>query len=140
MDSLKNFIADVIDPATDKLPLWLSFVSAVAIFNTIQNYITLSFTRRVYDNAPSQVTKLGARTFGVWTLTSALVRAMASRHLNETAVYKLCLWTFYIALGHFASETILFRTSNRGSLSPFVVATTSIIWMHLQADYYIGGL
>lgn len=40
--------------AGELLPLWMGFVGCVAVFNSVQNYLTLSFTRRVYDRSPSQ--------------------------------------------------------------------------------------
>jgi hypothetical protein len=33
-----------------KLPIWLIFVAAMAMFNTVQNFFTLQLTRRLYNN------------------------------------------------------------------------------------------
>jgi hypothetical protein len=45
----------------------------MAIFNTLQNFLTIKLTRRVYNNVAA-VTPLQARTFAIWTLTAAVVR------------------------------------------------------------------
>ena len=76
----------------------------MAIFNSVQNFATLKLTRRLYagvapasskikplfqssthHNAPT-VTELQARTFAVWTLTSAVVRGYAAYNIH-TKVY-----------------------------------------------------
>jgi hypothetical protein len=31
------------------LPVWMLFVSSLAIFNAVQNYLTVSLTKRVYS-------------------------------------------------------------------------------------------
>ena len=40
--------------AGEMLPLWMGLVGSIAVFNSVQNYLTLSFTKRVYNRAPSQ--------------------------------------------------------------------------------------
>lgn len=73
----------------------------MAVFNTIQNFATLKLTRRLYAGvAPtsgkaillltsstsynaSTVTELQARTFAVWTLTSAVVRGYAAYNIHS---------------------------------------------------------
>lgn len=97
------------------------------------------------------VTALQARTFAVWTLTSAVVRLYAAyniqnkacvrphlaqprEHLNLrepffplriASVYDIALFTYLIAFGHFSSELLIFRTAglNVGTLSPVIVSS-----------------
>jgi len=85
------------------------------------------------------VTSLQARTFGIWTLTSAVVRAYAAYNLHDKIMYDLALFTFLIAFGHFTSELLIFRTTtiNSAVLSPCIVSTTSLVWMFLQYDFYV---
>jgi hypothetical protein len=81
------------------LPTWQLFLAATSIFNTVQNFVTLNLTQRIYGNQPNEgthagtcrtltdhhptVTPLHARTFAVWTLTAAVVRGYAAYHIEE---------------------------------------------------------
>lgn len=44
----------VLPQAAGLLPKWQLFVSVVALFNTVQNFATLKFTRRVYSGKPHE--------------------------------------------------------------------------------------
>lgn len=61
------------------------FVSSLAVFNSVQTFLTTKLTRRVYSRAPGSVNPLQARTFGVWTLMSAAVRIYAAYHIENKA-------------------------------------------------------
>lgn len=91
------------------LPKWQLVVASLALFNTAQNFATTALTKRVYSNSPSDgeiylylalprspshsrrtVTSLQSRTFGVWTLTSAMVRLYCAYHISDpTYVYSI---------------------------------------------------
>ncbi|KAF8738110.1 hypothetical protein AX14_011870 [Amanita brunnescens Koide BX004] len=119
---------------------WQLFVAVTALFNTVQNYLTLKFTRRIYNNVPpSSVTPLQARTFGAWTLTAAIVRAYAAYNISHKPIYDMAMLTYLIAFGHFFSEFLIFRTANFGAglLGPAIVSTTTLIWMITQYDSYV---
>ncbi|KAF8992855.1 Erg28 like protein-domain-containing protein [Cyathus striatus] len=119
---------------------WQLVVATAAVFNFAQNLFTLKLTRRIYNNVPpTSVTGLQARTFAVWTLTSAVVRAYAAYHINDKTIYDMAFFTYLIAFGHFSSELLIFRTAriNPGVLSPVIVSTTSLIWMFSQYDFYV---
>ncbi|KXN91730.1 Ergosterol biosynthetic protein 28 [Leucoagaricus sp. SymC.cos] len=134
---LDNFVAYL---PSSLLGKWQLIVASAAVFNTIQNFTTLKLTRRIYDNVPSaSVTALQARTFAVWTLTSAVVRFYAAYHIHEKVIYDMALFTYLIAFGHFSTELFIFRTAriNVGVLSPVIVSTTSLIWMLNQYDFYV---
>ncbi|RDB25938.1 Ergosterol biosynthetic protein 28 [Hypsizygus marmoreus] len=121
------------------LAYWQLFVGVTALFNTVQNFTTLKLTRRIYNVQPQSVTALQARTFAVWTLTSAVVRAYAAYHIHDKAVYDMAMFTYLIAFGHFSSEWFIFRTAtpSAGLLAPVIVSTSSLIWMFNQYEFYV---
>ncbi|KAL9714151.1 ergosterol biosynthesis protein [Leucoagaricus gongylophorus] len=138
-------MADLFDKVNTILPpsllaKWQLVVASAAVFNTLQNFMTLKLTRRVYNNvSAASVTALHARTFAVWTLTSAVVRFYAAFHIHEKAIYDMALFTYLIAFGHFSTELFIFGTAriNPGVLSPVFVSTCSLIWMVYQYDFYV---
>lgn len=125
------------------LPHWLLFISVVSVFNSVQNYVLkdLLLTRKVYSAAPtSEVTHLSSRTFGTWTFLTSIVRFYGAYNLvGNVQMYNLCVWTFVIAGGHFVSEWLIFKTCklDKGLAGPLVVASTSLVWMYLQRDFYV---
>ncbi|CCJ30829.1 unnamed protein product [Pneumocystis jirovecii] len=106
------------------LPKWNLIVSVIAFFNTMQTYVNLKLTRRLY-NTSDQVNALGARLFGTWTLVSAVVRFYAAYHISNSVVYEITLWTYYIAAFHFISEWLVFKSSKFGAplAGPLVVSS-----------------
>ncbi|GAA5835134.1 hypothetical protein JCM11251_000171 [Rhodosporidiobolus azoricus] len=125
--------------APGNLPYWMLFVSGLAIFNSAQNFLTTKLTKRVYSRAPAgAVNPLQARNFAVWTLLSAFIRIYAAYHIDNKPVYDLALISYILALGHFASEFLIFRSAGFvGVSSPFIVATTSLVWMIKQYEFYV---
>ncbi|KAF5326695.1 hypothetical protein D9619_004927 [Psilocybe cf. subviscida] len=122
------------------LAYWQLIVASAAVFNTVQNFFTLKFTRKIYNNVPAtSVTPLQARTFGVWTLTSAVIRFYAAYHINNKAIYDMALASYLIAFFHFSTELFTFGTAtiNAGVMSPVVVSTTSLFWMLSQYGFYV---
>ncbi|KAI5481869.1 hypothetical protein MNV49_000146 [Pseudohyphozyma bogoriensis] len=113
------------------LPYWMLFVSSLAIFNSAQNFLTTSLTRKIFSKSPASVTALQARTFAVWTLASAAIRIYAAYNINVKGFYDLALISYVLALGHFVSELVIFKTAGIGAglISPLIVASTSLIWM-----------
>lgn len=126
------------------LPKWLVFISAVSFFNSAQTYFTgPNITRQVYAAKPAETTGLSSRTFGTWTLVSAVIRFYGGYYISNPQVYQLTFASYTIALLHFASEWLLYGTTSlsaKGSklAGPFIVATTSLIWMWTQWDYYVS--
>lgn len=43
----------VLPQADGRLPAWQIAVAASAVFNTVQNFVTLRFTKRLYNNVPA---------------------------------------------------------------------------------------
>ncbi|CRK44886.1 hypothetical protein BN1723_006342 [Verticillium longisporum] len=101
--------------------------------------LVLATNRAAAGNATDQVTPLAARLFATWTLLAAVVRMYAAYHLEHAHMYDLVLWTYVVALGHFLSEMLVFKTVKFGapSVSPLIVATTAMIWMPMQRGYYV---
>lgn len=85
------------------------------------------------------ITPLSARTFGTWTALASVVRLYAAFNIHDRAVYELAMWTFAIAILHFGSEYVYFRTArlSRGLASPMVVASASLVWMLAQQEWYV---
>lgn len=120
------------------LPHWLLFISAVAIFNTIQTYRDPALTRKVYSGQPNQVTPLSCRTFGTWTLISSIIRLYAAYNIGNVGVFDLGLASYAVALWHFGSEWLYFGGCkfDKGLFGPLIVSTVSITWMLLTRDFY----
>ena len=95
------------------------------------------------------VTPLQARTFGIWTLTSGVVRWYCAYNIHQkvyvaasvshaalsyprSSVYDMTLFTYLLAFGHFSSELLIFRTTKLGApvLSPVIVSSKSIMRFH----------
>ncbi|SCU78501.1 LADA_0A05930g1_1 [Lachancea dasiensis] len=124
------------------LPRWLLFISVVSVFNSLQTYFSgLTLTRRVYERKPSETTNLSARTFGTWTFISSVIRLYGALYLQEEHIYQLVCISYLVALFHFGSELIVFRTCKlgKGFMGPLIVSTTSLAWMYTQKEFYTGS-
>ncbi|XP_073751712.1 ergosterol biosynthetic protein 28 homolog isoform X4 [Callorhinus ursinus] len=79
----------------------------------------------------SPVNGLQARTFGIWTLLSSVIRCLCAIDIHNKTLYHITLWTFLLALGHFLSELFVFGTAapTIGVLAPLMVASFSILGM-----------
>ncbi|CAO3623538.1 unnamed protein product [Mucor fragilis] len=121
------------------LPKWLLFTSALGIFNSIQNFCTSSLTKRAYANKPEEVTPLSGRLFATWTWSVSMIRIYAAFHLQHKFMYDLGIWTYVIALTHYAGELLVFRGCklNGPVMSPLFVAVTSLIWLTQVKDSYV---
>lgn len=139
---LDSVFTDYLPTAPGYLPKWIFFISVVAIFNSIQSYTNLALTKKVYANKSTEVTPLSARTFGTWTLVSSIIRAYAAYHINDVHVYNLCIVSYIIALWHFGSEWLIYKTCkfDKGLFGPLIVSTLSISWMIAQKEYYTSPL
>ncbi|CAI5756351.1 unnamed protein product [Candida verbasci] len=122
-----------------KLPYWLLLISIVSIFNSFQSYCNLDLTKRVYEQNPSQVTNLSARTFGTWTLITSIVRFYGAFYLYNKPIYELVQFTYLIAAWHFFSEWLIFKTCKlgKGLAGPLIVSSISLTWMYLYKDDYV---
>jgi hypothetical protein len=81
----------------------------------MQAYTTLTYTAQVYAGPPekansknaSPVTPLSGRTFGTWTMITAIVRFYAAYHLDDNSWYDLATWTFVVRFHCFLNPTVL---------------------------------
>lgn len=80
----------------------------LSLGNTLQSFLTLSYTRRVYNVKPNDVSPLAGRLFGVWTALSGFIRLYGAYHLEDTHVYRAVFLTYILALGHFGTEAVGF--------------------------------
>ena len=123
------------------LPKWLLFISVVSVFNSVQTYISgLELTRRVYSRQPKETTNLSARTFGTWTFISCVIRLYGAFFLQEEHIFQLVMVSYCVALLHFGSELLIYKTCNfdSGFMGPLIVSTTSLTWMYCQKEFYTG--
>ncbi|KAI0661482.1 Erg28-like protein [Cubamyces menziesii] len=121
------------------LPTWQLIVAVTATLNTIGNMTSVAASRKLYNSAPAFVNPLQSRTFAIWTLTSAVVRFYAAYNIHNKMIYDIALFTYLFAFFHFGSELLIFRTARPAvpNMSPVVVASTSLVWMLSQYDFYV---
>lgn len=128
-------------------------VSILSVGNSIQAYLTLSYTSQVYlgpanaskpatayNPAPnSPATPLQSRTFGTWTLIQSLIRLYAAYNIENGKIYQMAFLTYAVAWCHFVSEWQVFGTARwgRGLAGPLVVSTGSLLWMWMQWGFYV---
>ncbi|XP_071894542.1 ergosterol biosynthetic protein 28 homolog isoform X1 [Anas platyrhynchos] len=133
---------------------WLLMVSVIAAGNTLQCFRDYSFvSEKLYTASPGLVNGLQARTFGVWTLLSSVVRCLCALDIrNQTflchvspspslasicSLYYITLFTFVVALAHFLSEVFIYHTAalTMGIMAPLMVASFSILGMLIGLQY-----
>ncbi|EGW02805.1 putative ergosterol biosynthetic protein 28 [Cricetulus griseus] len=105
---------------------WLVMVSIIAMGNTLQSFRDHTFLyEKLYTGKPNLVNGLQARTFGIWTLLSSVIRCLCAIDIHNKTLYHITLWTFLLALGHFLSELFIFGTAapTVGVLAPLMVAS-----------------
>jgi hypothetical protein len=72
---------------------------------------------------PQTVNDLYGRLFATWTLLTCGLCLICARHPTNPAIYGATLLSFVVALAHFTTELLVFRTmSLKGAASPMVVA------------------
>ncbi|KAG7237240.1 hypothetical protein INR49_032573 [Caranx melampygus] len=111
---------------------WLVMVSIIGMGNTVQSFRDHSFlSEKVFTGTPEFVNGLQARTFGIWTLLSSIIRCTCAIDIQNRTLYHLTLWTFVMALGYFLSEAFIYKTAplTTGVMAPLTVASFSIIGM-----------
>ncbi|KAM6446039.1 ergosterol biosynthetic protein 28 homolog [Rhynochetos jubatus] len=117
---------------------WLVMVSVIAAGNTLQSFRDHGFlSEKLYTASPGLVNGLQARTFGVWTLLSSVIRCLCAVDIRNRTLYYITLFTFFLALVHFLSEVFIYRTAalTIGVMAPLMVASFSIMGMLIGLQY-----
>ncbi|XP_047915905.1 ergosterol biosynthetic protein 28 homolog isoform X1 [Anser cygnoides] len=117
---------------------WLLMVSVIAAGNTLQCFRDYSFvSEKLYTASPGLVNGLQARTFGIWTLLSSVVRCLCALDIRNQTLYYITLFTFFMALAHFLSEVFIYHTAalTMGIMAPLMVASFSILGMLIGLQY-----
>jgi len=133
-----DYLAAYLPQTPGLLPKWLLFVAAVAFGNSVQAYLTLRFNKRIYCARALDVTALSSRTFGTWTVLSAVLRAYAAYHIHNPVVYDLAIWSYAVAGVHFVSEWLVFGSAGPGAglAGPLIFSSMSLAWMITQRGEY----
>uniref|UniRef100_A0AAR2KK45 Ergosterol biosynthesis 28 homolog n=1 Tax=Pygocentrus nattereri TaxID=42514 RepID=A0AAR2KK45_PYGNA len=121
---------------------WLVMVSVIAVGNTVQSFRDHSFlSEKLYTGTPDFVNGLQARTFGIWTLLSSIIRCACAMDIQNRTLYHITLWTFVLALGHFLSEAFIYKTAplTIGVMAPLFVAGEffyrgHVNWVPVEAE------
>nr|XP_057947145.1 ergosterol biosynthetic protein 28 homolog isoform X1 [Doryrhamphus excisus] len=130
--SVRSGAAEEMSRFLNVLRSWLVMVSVIAMGNTVQSFRDHSFlSEKLYTGTPQFVNGLQARTFGIWTLLSSIIRCACAIDIQNRTLYHITLWTFVLALGHFLSETFIYKTAplTIGVMAPLIVASFSVIAM-----------
>uniref|UniRef100_A0A8C2ZVX1 Ergosterol biosynthesis 28 homolog n=1 Tax=Cyclopterus lumpus TaxID=8103 RepID=A0A8C2ZVX1_CYCLU len=126
---------------------WLLMVSLIAMGNTVQSFRDHSFlSEKLYTGTPEFVNGLQARTFGIWTLLSSIIRCSCAIDIQNKTLYHITLWTFVLALGHFLSEAFIYKTAplTIGVMAPLIVASEFLHrrnadWIPVRPRVTTGG-
>ncbi|KAI4540786.1 hypothetical protein MG293_009827 [Ovis ammon polii] len=93
------------------LRIWLMMTSIIASGHSLQSFRDHTFLyEKLYTSKPDLVNGLQARTFGLWTLLSSVVRCLCAIDIHNKTLYYITLWTFFIGMGHFLFELFVFGT------------------------------
>jgi len=124
------------------LQLWLLVVALMRLFSVFTGYLNVELFRvNLFPEAvDSEVSKLQGRTFGVWVCVTCVLCVLCACYIKEPAIFLATLLSFVIALVFFALEFLVYETMSPASImSPFVVASISIIWMSYHYIYKMNS-
>ncbi|XP_069064550.1 ergosterol biosynthetic protein 28 homolog [Pleurodeles waltl] len=117
---------------------WLLMVSIIAVGNTVQSFRDHSFlSDKLYTGKPNLVNGLQARTFGIWTLLSSIIRCACAIDIQNKTLYHITLWSFILAVAHFLSEVFIYKTAPMtiGVMAPLMVGSFSVLGMLIGFQY-----
>ena len=96
-----------------------------------------SYTPSLQTRKGTHSSASSARIFGTWTFLAAVVRCYVAYNISNGGLYGLGIWTYVIAMAHFAVEWIFFGARGGSAVSALVVSTTTLVWMLVQWDFYV---
>jgi hypothetical protein len=107
------------------LRAWLICVASLRVLSVVLGYLQpATLTKSVFALAADQVTPLTARTFGIWTLLSAVVTLMCALNIESGPLYRTTMASFAVALLYFLLEVGVYHTVDvRSAMPPFVIAS-----------------
>lgn len=128
-------------PGSNSVLLLQRWLFLVACLRLLSVYIGIfdpeKFRIALIDLEPQLVNDLYGRLFATWTLLTCGLCLICARNPTNPAIYGATLLSFVVALVHFLSELLIFKTmSIKGAASPMVVAGLSVLWMGAGWNYY----
>eukprot|EP00879_Flechtneria_rotunda_P020604 GHRR01021681.1.p1 GENE.GHRR01021681.1~~GHRR01021681.1.p1 ORF type:complete len:168 (+),score=42.60 GHRR01021681.1:158-661(+) len=120
------------------LSRWLALVAALRLLSVyIGIFDPARFRQALIDLQPDLVNDLYGRLFATWTLLTCGLCLICARNPTNSAIYGATLLSFVVALIHFITELLVFRTmSIKGAATPMVIAGLSTLWMGAGWNYY----
>ncbi|XP_034499017.1 ergosterol biosynthetic protein 28 homolog isoform X2 [Ailuropoda melanoleuca] len=109
---------------------WLVMVSIIAMGNTLQSFRDHTFLyEKLYTGKPDLVNGLQARTFGIWTLLSSVIRCLCAIDIhNKTGVDQPVAPHLPGGLGRQSQANLSCTTSHCGpSSSPWGTSSPSCL-------------
>lgn len=120
------------------LQRWLFLVASLRLLSVyIGIFDPEKFKVALIDREPQLVNDLYGRLFATWTLLTCGLCLICARNPTNPAIYGATLLSFVVALVHFVTELLVFKTMTlKGAASPMVVAGLSVLWMGAGWNYY----
>jgi len=108
--------------------------------DSVAKYTPVAPGNKDMARAKDQMTPLAARLFGMYTFMAGLVRFYASYRLEDPYLYQLAFWTHAVAVFHFTTELLVFKSMRLSGpqLFPLVAGNVGTVWMLLQWSNYTG--
>lgn len=107
------------------LRVWLICVASLRVLSVVLGYLQpATLAKSVFGLATDQVTPLTARTFGIWTLLSAIITLMCALNIESGPLYRTTMASFAVALLYFVLEVGVYHTVDvRSAMPPFIIAS-----------------
>jgi nucleoside-diphosphate-sugar epimerase len=126
-------VADQKQRVSLRLSVWLFIVSTLTLTGFFQALFATEYLKILFGSQPNEVTPLASRIFACWALLATIIGYHAAADINNKTLYRLALFTFYLALGFYGFETCVTKTMPffPALLPAIVIACVclSIIWM-----------
>ncbi|KAK3352735.1 hypothetical protein B0T25DRAFT_191553 [Lasiosphaeria hispida] len=121
------------------LPYFLLYASSAAIIHSFVCYISPPNIAMGQFKGPArpEPNGLASRIYAMKNVYTSLIRGYAAYHITNTEVYNLAMLTFVGVLWLYGTELFYYRTARaKESIISLITATTGIIWMNTQREFY----